>query len=308
MKEHVLSPDNRAALQGLIALSGALGVGALLARFFLDRDGKEGRDLGFAIFEVFAVVAILTASGLTAYFSVLFLREGEAISDADFAQVSAPLVVAITLLVLLSAVSRISNLPRPWVHLSTLSATLAVAILAGSAVPILNPPPSMIFSIGLAILAAGAVVSWAAMRFERSDLTRRQRIGRERMAKLSASGYMPIEKKLRVAVPGKMGTHEEPTAICWKRDEELYLDQVECHRLSREVSGRWADVAYDKAIPPRGETALVRLALKTTLWKWSASLRLIVAVHDCREPEPDIKTIEANESGLFTVTGLGIVD
>jgi hypothetical protein len=307
MKEHLLSPGNRAALQGLITLSGALGIGALLARFFVPGEGGRGRDSGFVIFEVFAVVAILTLSGLTAYFSVLYLYQDVTISDAQLAQVSTPLVVSIILLVLLSVVARVSSLPRPWLHLPTFSATLMVALGLGFAVPILNPPIEYIVAIGVAILALGAGVSRLGLQSERADVDRNRKAERERMAKLAAMDYVPVERSLQFAVPANIVSGEKMTIVCWARGEKLYLDQTECRRLGAETARRWADVAGGAALPPRGEPVLAQIGLKTAFWPWPPKLRMVLRTRDWRDPEDDVKRIPVGDAGLFDVTSLGVV-
>jgi hypothetical protein len=61
VKEHLLSEGDRAALQALVPLAGALGAGTIFALFFGGR-----RRAGFAVFELFTIVAVLTAVGSTA--------------------------------------------------------------------------------------------------------------------------------------------------------------------------------------------------------------------------------------------------
>jgi hypothetical protein len=79
MKEHVLNPSDRAALQGLIPLAGALGAGTIFALFF----GRRRRGSGTAVFELFAIAAVLAAVGTTAYFCVSLLHRNQAISDRE---------------------------------------------------------------------------------------------------------------------------------------------------------------------------------------------------------------------------------
>jgi hypothetical protein len=73
VKQHLLS--DRAALQALVLLAGALGVGTTFALFFGGR-----RRSGTAVFELFAIVAVLTAAGSTAFLSVSLLHQNEAIT------------------------------------------------------------------------------------------------------------------------------------------------------------------------------------------------------------------------------------
>jgi hypothetical protein len=98
VKQHLLSDGDRAALQALVPLAGALGVGTISALFFGGR-----RKPGIAVFELFAIVAVLTAAGSTAYFSVSLLHQNEAITSHELTQTATPLVVAAFLLVFVSA-------------------------------------------------------------------------------------------------------------------------------------------------------------------------------------------------------------
>src|ERR1700710_2387491 len=108
MKEQMLNPGDRAALQGLIPLAGALGAGTIFALFFGGR-----RKAGFAVFEVFVVIAVLTAVATTAYFCVALLHRNEPISDHELTQTAMPLIVAVFFLAFVSVGSRI---PGPFMR------------------------------------------------------------------------------------------------------------------------------------------------------------------------------------------------
>src|SRR6476469_6265503 len=88
MKEHALNPSDRAALQGLIPLAGALGAGTIFALFF----GGRRRGSGIAVFELFAIVAVLVSVGTTAYLAISLLHANEAISDRVLTQTATPLI------------------------------------------------------------------------------------------------------------------------------------------------------------------------------------------------------------------------
>ena len=102
MKEQILSEGDRAALQALVPLASALGVGTLFALFFGGR-----RKAGLAVFELFAIVSVLTAAGSTAYLSIALLHQDTAISNHDLTQAAMPLVVAAFLLVFVSVFARL---------------------------------------------------------------------------------------------------------------------------------------------------------------------------------------------------------
>ena len=87
MKEQLLSDSDRAALQSLIPLAGALGAGTIFGLFFGGR-----KRAGFAVFEIFAMVSVLVAVGSTAYFSIALMHANEPISDADLTQTATPLI------------------------------------------------------------------------------------------------------------------------------------------------------------------------------------------------------------------------
>jgi nitrate reductase gamma subunit len=106
VKEQVvshLSDGDRAALQGLIPLAGALGAGTIFALFF----GGRRRGSGIAVFELFAIVAGLGSVGTTAYLAIALLHSNEAIGDKVLTQTATPLIFAVFLLVLVSVLGRL---------------------------------------------------------------------------------------------------------------------------------------------------------------------------------------------------------
>lgn len=97
-------------------LAGALGGGDDLCLFF----GRRKAEL--AVFDLFAIVAVLTAAGTTAYLSISLLHRNTAITSHELAQTATPLLVAAMLLVFVSVFSRLPGsmerlltlLPLPW--------------------------------------------------------------------------------------------------------------------------------------------------------------------------------------------------
>jgi hypothetical protein len=59
------------------------------------------------VFEVFAIAAVLTAAGTTAYFCIALLHQNRAISDHELTETATPLIVAAFLLVFISVFSRL---------------------------------------------------------------------------------------------------------------------------------------------------------------------------------------------------------
>lgn len=308
MTNHVLNPGDRAALEGLIALAGVLGVGALLARFFPDRKGAREQDVGFTVFEVFSVIAILTTAGVTAYSSVLFLHQGEAITNDDFTRAAAPLVVSLVLLVLLVAFARFSRLPGgPWAHMSTLTATLVMAVAAGSIAPLLALRPEDIVAVGVSVLALGACFAWLFLRLERFIVGGRERQQRERVAKLSAAGFRPMEKELQPVVPTILGDASVPVTACWTKGGRIYLDQPACEQLQRDLDRRWAKLARGEALAPLGETMLSRIETRTFIAPWSPKFLMVLTMFERDRPDALVHKLEVEDNGLFELTKLGIV-
>jgi hypothetical protein len=308
MKENLLDASNRAALQGLITVASALGIGALFSQYFFRRRGARDLDAGFAVFEVVAVAAILTASGLSALNSLLFLHSGQEISDLQFAQASAPLAVATILLLMLIAMARFSNLPGGiGAHLPTFGVTAWIgALLAVSASRFTLEPESLVV-IGFVILTIGAGVAWLYMRIERFGMNGSQKSMRQRMATLSARGYRPKEMSLRPAVPQPRVGHPRPGLVCWSKKDRIYLDQPGCLRLRNEVHERWTGLANGETLAPVGDVVLTEIDTKTTVLPWPPKFQMVIKTHKQGSPDIESRTLPVNSQGLFDLTDLGIV-
>ncbi len=251
MKEHVLSAGDRAALQGLIALAGTLGVGALLARLMPARDDAPDRHLGFVVFELFSVVAILTAAAITTYASIWFRHENEAISSGDLARVGAPLILSLVVLVLLVAVGR----PREHArlaghHLPSLLAMLTMAAALGISLIFLELEPEGIVAAATALLVIGGCLSWSYARIERFGMGRRRRSAFKRVGGLAAAGYLPSMAGAQTGLPTVIGESGGLIVSVWKKGEGVFLDQDSARHWEAEVNRRWTELTTGNAIAP----------------------------------------------------------
>lgn len=304
MNEHLMDANTRAAFQGLIAAAAAIGIGALLAGNFFDRSGQRDRDVGITVFEVFSVVAILTGSFMTGYFSIEYLHAGEVVSDVQFGQVGAPLVVSVALLVVLRTTSRFSALPGGvGNHIPAIAVTVLAALTVAFLVTLQSAQPEYIVPEGGAILAVGALLSGAFLSIERHWLNDNRRTARRRIASLAFEGYEPAKSLLLPALPGT-GSF---AIICWSKKGRTYLDPAECRRLQAEVDRRWGDLAAGKDLPPLHGSMLTRVGLKTIALPWPPRLTLTIKTSSPGERGTSSQAVTVNSDGLFDVTYLSLV-
>lgn len=306
MKEHLLNANDRAAFQGLIALAGAIGIGALLAGSFFDRSGARDRDVGLTVFEVFSVVAILTASAMTAYFSIEYLHAGEAVSGAQFGQVGAPLVGATALLALLRATSRFTALPGGLGnHLATIAVTAFGAVVIAFVISLQTSEAEYVVPGSGLILIIGALIGWFFLQIERFFLNDNERKARIRVATRAAAGYEPEKTVLGPGLPEAVSGLDGLKVVVWKKKDRIYLDQTESRRLQVAVEERWADLAAGQALPPLKDAMLIKLDLTTKLVPWPPRFLLTVETSTGGQVEAP-KPAEVNSDGLFDITDLGI--
>ncbi len=302
MKEQVLNPGDRAALQALVPLAGALGVGTIFALFFGGR-----RKAGLAVFELFAIVAVLTAAGSTAYFSVALLHQNTAISNHDLTQTAMPLVVAAVLLVFVSVFARLPGSPMRALMILPLALTgiVVAAVLASSS---WSARPEEASLLALAILAVGALLGVCAWGADRLDIGWDRREERKRLAGLYSAGYLPEEKPLRFAVP-RGGDKEDGTDIaCWTRKGRSYLDMPMGWHLRAMAHRLWRAQAVGEARPPVGSVILVRTQIRIRFPGLRRHARVCFhLLEPARGGESRLVELEPNEDGLFDVTELGIV-
>ena len=302
MKEHLLSDGDRAALQGLIPLAGALGAGTIFALFF----GGRRRGSGIAVFELFAIVAVLVSVGTTAYLSISLLHNGEAISDKVLTQTATPLIFAVFLLVLVSVLSR---LPRRVDRVLSvlplvLIAAIVAAVLASSSWSFRPGDTVLMAGLVLGIGGITALVAWGA---ERLDSRFERGLERNRFVRLSRAGYRVAERDLLIALPGAKPRGGQGVS-CWLRKDRVYLDAPALRRLRDHARSRWDRMAEDRAKPPSGPRVLTRASVSIEVL---ALLRPRSARLWTFEPDGDeeirVQDLLANDDGLFDVTELGIV-
>lgn len=289
MKEAVLNPSDRAALQGLIPLAGALGAGTIFALFFGGR-----RRAGFAVFEAFVVVAVLSSVATTAYFAIALLHRNRPISDHELTQTAAPLIVAAFFLALVSIAARIPGSPRraaPILAIALIGAAVAV-LLAGSA---WTATPEDAGLVAVLILAAGALLGVLAWAADRLHLRGERRGEQRRFERLLARGYTPAPGTLGLALPGA-GDEEPPRLSCWAGEGGLYLDLAALRALRELAERRWHELSTGAAQPPNAAPALLRVEIS---FASAASVRLITAPRGGAEQALELRR---NEDGLFAVS------
>ncbi len=302
MKQHLLSDGDRAALQALVPLAGALGVGTIFALFFGGR-----RKSGIAVFELFAIVAVLTAAGSTAYFSVSLLHQNEAISSHELTQTATPLVVAAFLLVFVSVFARLpGSLTRIITLLPLAIAGIVIAALLASSTWSADPENASL--VALAMLAVGALVGLAAWLVDRLDLGWEGRTEQRRLARLYAAGYLPAERSPRFVLPHPDSVSASDGLACWEKKDKSYLDLSGWLRLRDEATSRWRALSSGEARAPSGSTILaqVKVGLRLPGLRDQPTVRVSL-LEPSRDSEPRVREIRANENGLFDVTDLGIV-
>lgn len=298
-----LGEGDRAALQGLIPLAGALGAGTIFALFF----GGRRRGSGIAVFELFAIVAVLVSVGTTAFLALSLLHKEEAITDHILTQTATPLIFAVFLLVLVSVLGRLpGSATRIFSVLPLLIvAGVTAAFLAGSS---WSFAPGETILMAMLILGVGGLTALLAWGGDRLDGRFERGIVRDRFVRLSKAGYRIEERDLRLALPSRRPGGDRTSLSCWVRKDRVCLDRVACRQLRDQARARWDRLAEDKGRPPRGSTVLTRLDVShyALALVGRRSLRLSVFEPGADEEIRTIK-LEADDDGLFDVTGHGIV-
>lgn len=301
MKEQFLSDGDRAALQSLIPLAGALGAGTIFALFF----GGRKRGSGTAVFEFFAIVAVLVAVGSTAYLAIALLHNDEPIGDKALTQTAAPLIFAAVLLVVVNFISR---LPGSVERITTfvplgLLAALAATWLAMSS---WSFDPGEAPMRAIAIFGCGGVLGMVAWALDRGDRRWERRNEQRRFVRRSIAGYRVAERELRLAIPGGGGRTVQVS--CWTHKDKVLLDSAACRQLARHITARWERLAANRGNLPNGSVVMTRVDVTPDLL---ALLRPRIARFWTFEPGSDegirVHQVEANDDGLFDVTEFGIV-
>jgi len=303
MKEQLLSDGDRAALQGLIPLAGALGAGTIFALFF----GGRRRGSGIAVFELFAIVAVLVSVGTTAYLAISLLHQEDAITDHVLTQTATPLIFAVFLLVLVSVLGRLPGSAMRILSVLPLVivASLSAAWLASSA---WSFEPGETILMAALILGVGGLTALLAWGGDRLDSRWERGNQHRRFVRLSAAGYRVAERELRLALPSRRPHGDRTSLSCWTHKERIYLDWLACQQLATRVRAKWDRLGEDKGAPPNGSMVLTgmyashyALALvgRRTLRFWIFEPGV--------DDGPRLHELEANENGLFDVTDLGLV-
>jgi hypothetical protein len=259
LKEQVLNEGDRAALQALVPLAGALGVGTIFALFFGGR-----RKAGLAVFELFAIVAVLTAAASTAYFSIAFLHQNTAISGHDLTQTATPLLVAAILLVFVSVLARLPGSAMRALTILPLAIT-AIVVAAFLASSSWSASPGEASLLALAILGVGALLGICAWAADRLDVGWDRREERKRLAGLYSAGYLAGERPLRFALPRRYEEEDAAALACWRRKDCSYLDLPAGWHLRTTAHRLWRAQAAGEARPPLGPVILVRTQIRVRL-------------------------------------------
>jgi len=303
VKEQFLNSSDRAALQGLIPLAGALGAGTIFALFF----GGRRRGSGVAVFELFAIVAVLVSVGTTAYLAISLLHADEAISDRVLTQTATPLIFAVFLLVLVSVLGRLpGSVVRIFSVLPLVIVAAAVAAWLASSSWSFEPGETVLMAA--VVLGVGGITALAAWGGDRLDSRFERGLQGSRFVRLSVAGYRVAERDLLLALPRRRAGDDRSSISCWTRKERVYLDAIACRQLRDRTRARWDRLAEDKAKPPSGAVVLTRIHVSQEVLALVRKRRARFWVFEPGgDEEIRVRSLEANEDGLFDVTGLGIV-
>jgi hypothetical protein len=309
MKEHVLNPSNRAALQGLITLAGAVGIGALLTCFFVPREDRSRAKTGLVMFELFVVATILAAAAATAFICISLLHENKPVSNGELTEASIPLVVSVVALVLLSMLSRLPDSPRQLLTLAPVALVgVFVAALLGSQTWMVSPGDAL--WVALAFFALGGVLGGLGFLMEAWGSTSQRNAERADRIRLARAGYQLSEENLELAVPQVRGMPAWPRLACWRRGELAYLDLAALRRLERELAELCDAVVAGEALPPIGTRVLAKIEVRRRIPLSRPSAYAIVTVdtfQGAREAATTVRKVWDNGDGLYEVSALGFV-
>lgn len=300
MKEQVLGASDRAALQSLIPLASAIGVGTLFALFFGSR-----KRTAYALFEIFAIVAVLVAAALTAATAISLLHRDTAISGRELTQTSMPLVVAAFLLVFVTVLARLRAAgDKSWSMLPIGLLCMYLAAVLTLRVWAATPDNASLVAAGL--LTVGALLSFGVGLWEQRSARGSRRGQVTAIAKKVSSGYLSDHKPLLLSLPETEGT--SPLRLqCWVRQGRTFLDLNGCRRLRELTDESWDALAENRAQPPAGGTILASVELRYRVPfrrpRPEARFSTVKVPGGARNDEP----VEMNEDGLIDVTHLGLL-
>lgn len=292
-----LSDGDRAALQGLIPLAGAVGAGTIFSLF---AGGRRGT--GFRVFEVFAIVAVLTAAGLTAALSIDQLHAENAITNRDLTQTAMPLVIATLLLIVVSVFERVSD---SWDRAMVLLPFVGAAIYAAAELTIsswsVDPGSALVVVLTIFLIGLGlGAVGWLGDRF---NLRLGRRGQQERVRRLVKLGYVPRRASLAPAVPR---TGEGPAELAaWTKGGATLLDYEGAERLRDLVRARWQRLAAGEAEGAIGDSILLDVHLQHWVRRLRGESRLSVTVlrPGAKEQEQTID-LPGDEHRLYDISAI----
>jgi hypothetical protein len=299
MKEQLAGSD-RAALQSLIPLASALGVGTMFALFFGSR-----KRTAYAVFEIFAIVSVLVAAALTASIAISLLHRDKAISGHELTETAMPLVVAAFVLVFITVIARLRAAGgRIWSLLPIglfcvyLAATLTIRVWAAT--------PEDASVVAFVLLGIGALFASAVFLWERRSARGSRRREVRVLMKTLADGYVPARKSLRLALPA---TEEDlpPKVHCWLLQDRTYLDLTGCERLRALTEEKWDAMGEAGAQPPTGGRILasVEVRYRIPLRRDRPELRILTV--EVPGGANKTKVAPMNEDDLIDVTELGLL-
>jgi hypothetical protein len=299
VKDHLLGASDRAALQSLVPLAGALGAGTIFGLFFVGR-----RRASFAVFESVAIVAVLVAISTTAYYCIALLHRDTAITNKELVETALPLVVAGVLLIMISIVARLRGAAQRLTVLLplVLVAVVATVELASSGVAI---EPDSAPVVALLILAGAAGFGALGMAVETRAGRVRRRAAHDHLALLTGRGYRLAEAALTVALPRLPDEAAAPMIDIWRRGEASFLDGAGADRLRATVDSRWQALAESEARGALGPTVLLEVEPAGGPRRGDVPTELRLAtLHPGAEPPRHRATLAANVDGLFDVSDL----
>ena len=299
MKEHVLNPNDRAALQSLVTLAGTVGIGTVFGLAVVGR-----RRTALTPFAIFTAASVFVLAGATAVIAINLLHDGQALGDHELAQTATPLIIAGWLLILVTAFTRIAEWVSDFGVLFPLAGLAVVAALAvGSST--LTAEPNEALEIAIRILAVGAalaVLLWAAERY----LDRGSRRSRYRnLVELARLGFVPAEAPLRLSLPGGGGSGEALRVSGWERKGRFHLDTVGAIELAKLVRARWDELRDPQVSLPSGEPILVEVTPPSTLRLLVRKSDLVVlAFHPADGGDERRLPFPRKEAGTYDLTEL----
>lgn len=302
VKEHVLSDGDRAALQSLIPLASAVGITTLFKLFFSARQRTA-----FSVFEIFAIVSVLTAAALTASIAISLMHQEKPISGHELTETAMPLVVAAFLLVFITILSRLRAAgDSNWSMLPIGLACAYAAVGALLTIRIWTATPENASLVALVLLAIGALIAFAVFLWERRS-ARGSRRGRTReLAKTIAAGYAPARKRLRPSLPEPKDAGVTEVA-CWVKKGRTFMDINGCERLRDMVRERWDAMGDAGVQPPHGSTILAAIDVRYRIPFRRSRPEARVSVVQVPGGANDTQAAPMNEDGLIDVTDLGLL-